>query len=267
MVASDPAGLAVALHTRAYGDVGPPVVILHGLLGSHRNWRSIAQSLASDRRVFAVDLRNHGQSPHSERMDYPHLTSDIAALIHDLELGRVQLMGHSLGGKVAMCVALADPELVESLVVVDIAPVPYPDRNAPILQALRALPLAELNDRSSADRKLAEAISEPQLRQFLLTNLVPTADGFYWQANLDALARAGAVLSSFPDFGSEAAFPGPALFLAGSESPYRVTDHRTRIGELFPDFSLRTIDGAGHWPHIDQPNEFLATVRTFLGKC
>lgn len=256
--------MAVALHTHAYGDAGPPLVILHGLLGSHRNWRAIAQALARDHRVYAVDLRNHGQSPHSERMDYAHLTADVAAFIRDLAVGAVRLVGHSLGGKVAMCVALAEPELVASLVVVDIAPVAYPDRNAAILQALRALPLAELSDRASADRSLAAAIAEPSLRQFLLTNLVQTADGFQWQANLDALAAAGPALSGFPAFGPEMAFPGPTLFVAGERSPYRVADHRSAIGSLFPATGHVAISDCGHWPHIECPERFLAALRDFL---
>ncbi|MGY6217733.1 alpha/beta fold hydrolase [Methylolobus aquaticus] len=261
---TEPEELAVTLHSRAYGTAGPPVVILHGLLGSHRNWRSIAQSLAADHRVHAADLRNHGESPHSDQMDYPHLTADVARLLHGLEVERVRLIGHSLGGKVAMCLALAEPHLVESVAIVDMAPVAYPNRNAPILDALRNLPLAELSDRRSADRQLAETISDASLRQFLLTNLVQTRDGFSWQPNIAVLASAGPVLSDFPTFSPETAFPGPALFISGALSPYRVRDHRDAIGTLFPEASHREIAGAGHWPHVESPTEFLSVLRDFL---
>jgi len=263
---TEPEELAVTLHSRAYGTAGPPVVILHGLLGSHRNWRSVAQSLAADHRVHVADLRNHGESPHSDLMDYPHLTADVASLIHGLELGRVRLIGHSLGGKVAMCLALAEPDLVESVAIVDMAPVAYPNRNAPILEALRTLPLAELSDRRSADQQLAARIPDTSLRQFLLTNLVQTHDGLSWQPNIAVLASAGPVLSDFPAFSPETAFPGPALFISGALSPYRVRDHRDAIGTLFPEASHREIAGAGHWPHVESPTEFLSVLRDFLTK-
>jgi pimeloyl-ACP methyl ester carboxylesterase len=239
-------------------------MILHGLLGSHRNWRSVAQSLAADHRVHAADLRNHGQSPHSDRMDYPHLAADVTALIHALGVGRVRLIGHSLGGKVAMCVALAEPDLVESVAIVDMAPVAYPNRNASVLEALLALPLAELPDRRSADRQLAATIADASLRQFLLTNLVQTRDGFSWQPNLPALASAGQALSDFPALGPEMAFPGPALFISGALSPYRVADHLGAVGTLFPDARHREIAGAGHWPHVERPADFLSVLRGFL---
>jgi pimeloyl-ACP methyl ester carboxylesterase len=252
------------LYSRAYGEAGPPIVILHGLLGSHRNWRSVAHALAAEHRVHAADLRNHGQSPHSDRMDYPHLTADVIALIHALGLRRVRLIGHSLGGKVAMCLALAEPDLVESVAIVDMAPVAYPNRNAPILEALRSLPLAALSDRQSADRQLAATIADASLRQFLLTNLVQTGDGFCWQPNLAALISAAQVLSDFPAFGPETAFPGPALFISGALSPYRVADHLGAIGTLFPEAHHRPIAGAGHWPHVECPADFLSALRDFL---
>jgi pimeloyl-ACP methyl ester carboxylesterase len=264
MCTTEPAGIAVALHAQGYGEAGPPILILHGLLGSHRNWRSVAQSLAADHRVYAADLRNHGQSPHSDRMDYPHLIADVAAMIHALGLDRVHLIGHSLGGKVAMCLALSEPDLVESATIVDMAPVTYPNLNAPILEALRALPITELSDRRSADRELAATIPDASLRQFLLTNLVKDGNGFSWQPNLATLASAGQALSGFPAFGLEAAYSGPTLFISGALSPYRLTDHLDAIGTLFPYASHREIPGAGHWPHVERPADFLSALRDFL---
>jgi pimeloyl-ACP methyl ester carboxylesterase len=251
---------------RSYGQAGPPLLILHGLLGSHRNWNSIAKALSEDHRVFAADLRNHGQSPHSSDMAFAHLTADVAALIRGLDLGRVRLIGHSLGGKVAMCTALAASGLVDSIVVVDIAPVAMPDRNAGILGALRDLPLGALPNRAAADTHLASDIPETTLRQFLLTNLVQTSDGFRWQPNIETLAHASAALSDFPSFDPDMAFPGPALFLSGASAPYRVPDHQDRIWDLFPNARIEPIDGAGHWPHTEQPALFLAAVRAFFSE-
>jgi pimeloyl-ACP methyl ester carboxylesterase len=199
-------------------------------------------------------------------MDFAHLTADVSALIRGLDLGRVRLIGHSLGGKVAMCTALAASGLVDSVVVVDIAPVAMPDRNAGILGALRDLPLGAIRNCATADAHLASEIPEATLRQFLLTNLVQTSDGFHWQPNIDTLAHCSAVLSDFPNFDPEMAFPGPALFLSGASSPYRVPDHQDRIWDLFPNARIERIDGAGHWPHTDQPARFLAAVRAFFSE-
>lgn len=257
---------ALQLHYRSYGDPGArPLLLLHGLLGSSANWHSIARALEGDYRVIVPDLRNHGRSPHSPDMDFPLMAADLAALIKRLELGAADLVGHSLGGKVAMQLALAAPEQVRGLVVVDIAPVRYDHRFQTIIAALQALDLASLIDRRQAEEQLADLLDDPALRQYLLQNLAKEAGRWRWRMNLDGLVRAMPELMDFPPAPGRQ-FPGPALFVYGGTSAYVQPEHAGPIRERFPLARLRMVPGAGHWVYAEQPEAFLLALTAFLGR-
>jgi esterase len=248
----------------AFGESGPPVVILHGLLGAARNWTSIAKELGASHRVFALDLRNHGRSPWAATMSFDEMADDVAAFIERHSLGAVTLIGHSLGGKVAMRLALTRPELIERMVVVDVAPVAYAHTFGPFTEAMRQVDLAGVQRRGDADLQLCDAVPDAVLRNFLLQNLVKTDAGFGWRVNLEALAANMDELLGFPSPAADMAYGGPTLFIAGSRSQYVQPEHRPLIERLFPDAEQVVIAGAGHWPHVERPAEFLAAVRRFL---
>jgi esterase len=249
----------------AFGESGSPVLILHGLLGAARNWTGIAKELAATQRVFALDLRNHGRSPWADAMSFDDMAGDVAAFIERQGLGAVALIGHSLGGKVAMRLALTRPELIERLVVVDVAPVAYTHTFGPFVEAMRRVDLTAVTRRSDADLQLQGAVPDVALRNFLLQNLVKTDAGFAWRINLEALAANMDELLSFPSPAADAAYLGPALFVAGGRSRYIDPEHRPLIERLFPNAEHAVIADAGHWLHAERPAEFLAQMRQFLG--
>jgi esterase len=259
--------MPLRLHHRHYGEAGAralPLVLIHGLFGSAANWHGIARRLAVERRVLVPDLRNHGQSPWDARMDYRAMAADLVALLDGEGIARAHLVGHSMGGKAAMWLALSAPERVGSLVVVDIAPVTYASRHGALVSALAALPLAQLTDRRAADALLAQTIQSAAVRAYLLQNLVrDRSGGWCWRVNLEVLARSLDQILGFPPT-ADLQFPGPVLFLYGSRSDYVTGEGLPRIRALFPLARLRTIANAGHWVYADQPQEFLAAVSGFL---
>jgi pimeloyl-ACP methyl ester carboxylesterase len=243
---------------------GDPLVILHGLFGSKRNWWSIARQLAATRRVVVADLRNHGASPWDPVHDYPALAADVARLIETRLGGRAAVIGHSMGGKAAMMLALERPALVERLVVVDIAPTRSPGNSADILRALERVPLDRCAHRGDVEAALAGDVPEGKVRSFLAANVVSGPDGLAWGVNLDAFARHLDDILGFPDVPPGRTFAGPTLFLAGGRSPYVRPEQHAAILRLFPAARIETIPAAGHWLHADAPEEFLAAVRPFL---
>lgn len=259
--------MSLRLHHRHYGEAGAralPLLLIHGLFGSAANWHGIARRLANGRLVLVPDLRNHGQSPWDGRMDYRAMAADLVALLDGEGIARAHLVGHSMGGKAAMWLALSAPERVGSLVVVDIAPVTYASRHGALVSALAALPLAQLTDRRAADAWLAQTIHSVAVRGYLLQNLVhDRAGGWRWRVNLEVLARSLDHILGFPA-AADLQFPGPVLFLYGSRSDYVTGAGLPRIRALFPLARLRTIANAGHWVYADQPEEFLAAVSGFL---
>jgi esterase len=255
--------MALDLHATEYGN-GSPVLVLHGLFGSGRNWASVCQKLAASHRVFALDLRNHGASGWSDEMSYAALAKDVAALVRARDLGRVALVGHSMGGKVAMVLALTRPELVARIVVVDVAPATYEPVLLSYVQAMRAIDLAGVRRRSDAEAGLESTVPDPAERGFLLQNLVLDRDGARWRINLPALEQALPAISSFPELPASARYDGPALFVAGERSNYVRPEHEVAIRCLFPRAEIVRIAGAGHWVHAEQPKAFLETVAPFL---
>ncbi len=248
---------------------GPPLVILHGLFGSARNWTALAKRLATTRRVLALDLRNHGASPWTPGMDYPDMAQDVARFVASRELGPVEVIGHSMGGKVAMCLALAEPALVRRPIVVDIAPVAYGRAfAAPYAEAMLAIDLARHDTRRAVDRELARSLPDPVLRGFLMTNLVRAdgggdgGGGLRWGVNLEAIVRNGDALMDFPE--TAARYGGPALFLGGARSDYLGADAEAAVSRYFPAAGIARIAEAGHWVHAEAPEAFLGAVAAFL---
>lgn len=250
------------LNFQTFG-TGFPLLILHGLFGSSDNWHTISRRLGREFQVFAVDLRNHGRSPHSVIMDYEVMAGDIAEFLQAHRLPQAHVLGHSLGGKVAMRFALRHPDQVARLIVADMAPRAYPPSHLPIFEALRSLDLASFHNRNEMDAALVSAIPEPSVRQFLLKNVTRTDTGaFGWKLNLPAIeANYPKLLQAIDD---DAPFPGPVLFIRGGQSDYiQDTDHAS-ILRLFPQASFKTLPNAGHWIHAEAPEEFFQLVTGFF---
>lgn len=250
------------LHHLEWGE-GPPCALLHGLFGEARNFTTIARRLAGRGfRAIALDLRNHGESPRGPAT-YPAMAEDVAETLTTLGARPAHLIGHSMGGKVAMHLALTDPAALLRLVVADIAPVAYPPReHRALLAALTTLPLRPGLSRREADAALAPAIPDPKLRAFLLHSLVLEGTPRFRFA-IPELARDMPALEDFP-LPAGAHFPGPTLFILGARSPYVRPEHRPLIASLFPAARFVTLPEAGHWVHADDPEGFLAAVTDFL---
>jgi pimeloyl-ACP methyl ester carboxylesterase len=255
------------LHTTQIGEQGDWVVFLHGLFGQGRNFTQIAKALVPDLRSVLVDLPNHGRSDWMDTTDYDDIADVVAAWLRERHVDDVpvHVVGHSMGGKVAMVLALRHPDLVARLVVVDIAPAVSDGAGEfeHLLDSLAALDLDTLDRRGDADDLLARAIEDPRVRGFLLQNLRSEDGGFRWQANLDLLRRELASIGGFPDI--DATFEGPVLWVAGERSNYIRPEHGDRMRRLFPRTRALTLKGAGHWVHSEQPEAFVSTLRVFLG--
>jgi len=252
------------LSTQIHGSptAAPPLVIVHGLFGSARNWGVIAKRLSDTRQVIAVDMRNHGDSPWAPGHTYPDLAADLAEVIA-AHGDRADVLGHSMGGKAAMVLALTRPEVVGRLIVADIAPVAYGHTQAHLIAAMRGLDLPALSTRRQADAALSDTVEDPGIRAFLLQSLDLRADPPAWRLNLDVLDEEMAHIIGWPEeIGGR--FDGPTLFLTGAASDYVQPTHRDRIKALFPKARFAKIPGAGHWIHAEKPREFEAAVRTFL---
>ncbi len=249
----------VKLAAQVHGAAGdrPPLLIAHGLFGSARNWGAVARTLSAGRQVVAVDMRNHGASPWDDRHDYVAMAEDLARVIGG---GRWDVLGHSMGGKAAMVLALAHPGTVNRLIVADIAPVPYGHTQAHLVDAMQALDLSGIGTRSDADRALAASVEAPGVRAFLLQSL--DIGERSWRLNLPVLGREMPRILAFPETAGR--FDGPTLFLRGSESDYVRPEHHDRIRALFPDARIGTVDGAGHWLHAEKPRAFCEAVEAFL---
>ncbi|WP_250443400.1 alpha/beta fold hydrolase [Actinotalea sp. C106] len=255
------------ISTTAVGATGVPVVFLHGLFGQGRNFTQIAKRLQPEARSLLVDLPNHGRSVWTEGFDYDEVADLVAeALATGIAAeGPVHVVGHSMGGKVAMVLALRHPELVDRLVVVDIAPEAGGSLGefAYLLDSLAAIDTTALSGRAEADERLAERVDDPRVRGFLLQNLRREGDAFRWRANLELLRRELQAIGAFPDVGG-ATFEQPVLWVAGERSDYVRPEHDPVMRGLFPRTTLVTVRGAGHWVHSEQPETFVSTLRAFL---
>jgi len=251
------------LFYREYGHGATNLVILHGLLGSSRNWHTLATRLAERYRVVVPDLRNHGDSPHGEH-SVDSMRQDVLDLLVDLDLTPVWLLGHSMGGLVAMEFAFRHPERLVGLIVEDIAPVSRLNRLEWIFQALESLNLHAVTSRTDADRALQSAIPDTGVRQFLLQNLQRQPDGrFTWRCNLPELHRFVRETRAYRA-PADARYSGPTLFVGGANSEVRLADQETRIAAHFPHYRLVMLPNARHWVHFDAPEAFLRTVTGFI---
>lgn len=243
----------------------PPLIILHGLFGSARNWQSIARQLSDRYTVYALDLRNHGSSPHDEVMDYPAMSADVIEFIDQHKLQNSIVLGHSLGGKVAMQLALSEPDKLSKLIVVDIAPVRYTHNFDEVLLGFSHVPLDSIKSRKEADSYLAEKINSVSLRQFLLQNLINNASGGYqWRVNLASIEANMDTIMGFPDQQLYSTFNKASLFIKGANSTYLAPRYKALIDERFPEAEWQTIANTGHWPHIESPIDFMACLDKFL---
>jgi esterase len=239
----------------------PTLIIAHGLYGSGRNWGVIARRLADRRRVVAVDMRNHGESPRAESQSYPDMAADLAEVARTLA-PPVDLLGHSMGGKAAMQLALTQPQLIRRLIVADIAPVAYTHDQTRHVHAMAGLDLTKITTRAEADAALAKTVEDPALRAFFLQSLDLRTRPPHWRLNLPVLEAEMPKIVGWPD--TQGRFDGPTLFLTGAESTYVRPEDRDMIRALFPKARFAKIPGAGHWLHAEKPREFEETVRVFL---
>jgi pimeloyl-ACP methyl ester carboxylesterase len=255
----------VDLAYRSYG-AGEPLIVLHGLFGSARNWHSIAQALGERWRVYTLDLRNHGASGWSDDASYPALAADLEAFLETHAPAGALVVGHSMGGKAAMALALSHPELVRALAVLDMAPVEYRHGGGHLeyIEAMRGMDLQAVRRRADADQALAAVVPEPGIRQFLLQNLVSEEGAFSWRINLEALAAAMPQIMGFPAPLLSRSYQGPTLFLHGGRSEYLLPEHHPLIRRLFPAATIRALPGAGHWLHAEQPDAVRRALEEFL---
>lgn len=247
----------------SFGEISekPTLLIAHGLFGSARNWRAIGRNLAAERQVHVVDMRNHGDSFWDDDNSYSAMANDLAQVIEYLG-SPMDVLGHSMGGKASMVLALQNPSLVHRLLVADIAPKTYKHDQVSNIEIMKALDLSSFNRRSEADTILAQSISEAAIRSFFLQSLIISDQGNSWQINLDALEKSMNLIVGFPD--TQGVFNGETLFLRGGASPYVQDSDMQNILAQFPMSDLRTIDGAGHWLHAEATREFIAETKVFL---
>ncbi|MCF6214735.1 MAG: alpha/beta fold hydrolase [Emcibacter sp.] len=243
---------------------GPNLIILHGLFGSASNFRSLAKIYGAYFTVYCLDLRNHGASPHDDDVSLGAMASDIIEFMDKHKLGESALMGHSLGGKVAMQVALNYPERISCLIAGDIAPVEYPHHHDGIFEGMRAVSQQTISSRKEAGRILENFVEMPEVRLFLLTNLVRDQDkSFVWRINVKGLESGYEDISKKPN---GVPYQGPSLFIRGDLSDYVKEEYFPEIYRLFPKAEIATLTGAGHWLHAEKPKEYAAITLKFLKK-
>ena len=255
---------AVKLHFRTLGK-GDPLIIMHGVFGSSDNWQTLGKVFAEHFTVYLVDLRNHGKSPHSDEFDYDFMVQDIVEMMGDQGIRKAHILGHSMGGKVAMHLATQHPEVVDKLIVVDIAPKYYPPHHQQIFDGFHAVDLASLENRKEADEQMAKVITNFGVRQFILKNLDRANDGaFQWKLNLKAIEQA--IENVGQGLENEVSFTGETLFIAGGKSDYILEEDYSLIYSYFPQAKIATVKDAGHWVHAEKPEALGEMVISFLKK-
>ena len=238
--------------------------MLHGLFGAAGNWRSIAKGLADTYRVWTLDLRNHGDSPWDDDNSYEAMAGDVRTFMARHELEGAAVMGHSMGGKTAMVLALTWPEAVGALIVVDIAPVTRPPDLRSFVKAMADIDLSAVTRRAEVSELLAPVVKDRPVRAFLLQNLTVKDGVLRWRLNLAAIDRQMEAIGGFPQALLDRRHDGPTHFIAGALSPYLGPEHRDLIMRLFPATTMSVVAGAGHWVHAEKPESFQRAVRRFL---
>lgn len=242
---------------------GEPLIVLHGLFGSSDNWFTLSKRFADTHKTYLLDLRNHGNSFHHEDFSYPVMAEDVIRFIKEKDLKNPTILGHSMGGKVAMTIALNNPEIVKNLIIADISPATYSKRHDKVVEALSSLDLTSIKTRQQADQHLSQFIPQPGERQFLLKNLDRNKEGgFSWKINLEVIERNIDKVGDGMD--SSLTYPKPTLFIKGGKSPYINDNDLPLIKKLFPASTIQTIEESGHWVHAQYPEEFYNIVMDFL---
>jgi len=250
------------LHYKQQG-TGKDIILIHGLFGSLENLNMIAKSLKDNYRVTNVDVRNHGSSFHENSMDYDELAQDVVNLMAELNIDQASILGHSMGGKIAMQIALEHSKRVDKLIVADIAPVTYPPHHNHIISGLQNIDLTQVNSRKDADYQLAKFVDDVGVRQFLLRNLIATEGKFSFKCNLNYIDQCYSQITKA--YQGKHHFEGNTLFVKGGESNYITAEHREIINCLFPHSRAKIIQGAGHWLHAEKTVAFNKIVNDFLG--
>jgi esterase len=241
---------------------GKDIILIHGLFGRLENLNMVAKALAENFRVTSVDVRNHGDSFHHSVMNYPAMAQDIADVMQHLAINSAVVLGHSMGGKIAMELALTTPELVEKLIIADIAPVEYPQHHSQIITGLKSLDFSVIMQRKDADKQLAKYVDDVGVRQFLLRNLSTKNGQLTFKCSIDNIAKNyPQIMKNYQGCNS---FQGPTLFIKGANSDYILPEHRTEILRLFPQSRARVLQGAGHWLHAEKTIAFNRSVEGFL---
>ena len=250
------------LYCRQIGE-GHPVVILHGLFGMSDNWLTIAKQLSKSHHCYILDMRNHGRSPKSPDLNYDDMVEDVYEFLTDFDLRTVSIIGHSMGGMVAMKFAFEYSHRIEKLVIVDIAPKSYPALHQNILEGLKSIPIEEIKSRKEAHKSLKEYVLSKKTRQFLLKNLYRKENNTYaWRANLDAITDHA--LDIGRGISTNLIYEKPTLFIRGEKSEYLLPEDKSRVLELFPLAIFIEIPGASHWVHAENPDEVFAALKSFL---
>ena len=251
------------LNYKQFGKEYKTLVILHGLMGSLDNWQTLAKRWSEHFPVFIVDLRNHGKSFHSDDFSLELMVEDVREFCEEQELDEINLLGHSMGGKVAMLFALKYPDLVDKLIVADIAPKSYHGHHDMIFEAMQTLPIEKINSRSEADEHLSEFIPQPSLRGFILKNLTRDKDSssYKWKLNLESIIANYDNILTFEDHGRQ--FDKPVLFLKGERSDYIQNDELEDYKRIFPLAALKTVEDSGHWLHAENPEVVYISVKVF----
>ncbi|SBS30983.1 Esterase YbfF [Marinomonas spartinae] len=252
------------IHAKQYGESGPALVVLHGLFGNADNWHSIAKNWSETFRVYCIDLPNHGQSSALSDASYTNMAQAILQWAQETGLDKFYLLGHSMGGKVAMQMAALAPDNIIKLVVADIAPVDYPPSHTQIIKGLKAIDEADLTSRKQADSLLSKYEPSLPVRQFLLKNLERTDNGFKLAISLDNIAQSYTTILKKPEIDSP--IQTPTLFIKGEKSDYIIADYQQDIIGLFPNAEFKMIPDTGHWLHAEKPIPFSSLVKRFLNK-
>lgn len=244
---------------------GEPLVLIHGLLGHSQNLAGVAKALSTDYLVINIDLRNHGESAHANEHTYPLMAQDVIETLAPFNFNKINVLGHSMGGKVAMQLALTHADKINKLMVEDIAPVTYPERHNAIFKGLQAIDLPSLTNRQQADKTLAQYVDDINIRRFLLSNLTKTDGHWQWKVNLPALVAQYSEICLFEP-PANSVFNGDTLFIKGGNSDYITAEHQSIIQQKFPNAKAKIIQAAGHWIHAEKASIFNKVILDFLQK-
>lgn len=252
------------LNYKVFGDVGEDIIIIHGLLGSLDNFQTIAKQLSDTYRVWILDMRNHGRSFHSDEMNYEVMTEDVHEFMISHEIAHAHIIGHSMGGKVAMNFALAYPDFVNDLIVVDIGPKKYQGDHQVILQTMLDTHLKDYSERREIENIISKKIHSKKIVQIMMKNLGRDQNDFFWKPNVKSILKSYRLLMDSEP--AHLVFKGKTVFIKGEESDYIEVDELESFRKYFPEAQMIIVPNAGHWVHADQPEVFLQLLYKILNQ-